>query len=141
MYFFFCLLLSQTQPTHTITTRCTIAFSFILWLSFFSFNWLSWNLTLFISFIVYEADQSFLKRLINKGHHKSLSYHLKPVFPNEIFILIVYITFTSWLIFAVHVREEIQRIKAANPEIPHREAFSAAAKNVIVFYSNPQFRL
>ncbi|KAE8678394.1 Protein CRABS CLAW [Hibiscus syriacus] len=26
-------------------------------------------------------------------------------------------------------REEIQRIKAANPEIPHREAFSAAAKN------------
>lgn len=28
------------------------------------------------------------------------------------------------------IREEIQRIKAANPEIPHREAFSAAAKNV-----------
>ena len=27
-------------------------------------------------------------------------------------------------------REEIQRIKAANPEIPHREAFSTAAKNV-----------
>lgn len=27
-------------------------------------------------------------------------------------------------------RDEIQRIKAANPEIPHREAFSAAAKNV-----------
>ncbi|KAF9674346.1 hypothetical protein SADUNF_Sadunf10G0117700 [Salix dunnii] len=26
-------------------------------------------------------------------------------------------------------REEIQRIKAANPEIPHREAFSSAAKN------------
>ncbi|XP_010549225.1 PREDICTED: protein CRABS CLAW-like [Tarenaya hassleriana] len=28
------------------------------------------------------------------------------------------------------MREEIQRIKAANPEIPHREAFSTAAKNV-----------
>ncbi|CAI0390679.1 unnamed protein product [Linum tenue] len=27
------------------------------------------------------------------------------------------------------MREEIQRIKTANPEIPHREAFSAAAKN------------
>jgi len=27
-------------------------------------------------------------------------------------------------------REEIQRIKAAKPDIPHREAFSMAAKNV-----------
>lgn len=27
-------------------------------------------------------------------------------------------------------REEIQRIKAKNPEISHREAFSTAAKNV-----------
>ncbi|KAL1568546.1 protein CRABS CLAW-like [Salvia divinorum] len=27
------------------------------------------------------------------------------------------------------MKEEIQRIKAANPDIPHREAFSAAAKN------------
>ncbi|XP_043806717.1 protein CRABS CLAW isoform X3 [Manihot esculenta] len=27
------------------------------------------------------------------------------------------------------MKEEIQRIKAANPEIPHREAFSTAAKN------------
>ncbi|KAL0408757.1 UNVERIFIED_CONTAM: protein DROOPING LEAF [Sesamum radiatum] len=27
------------------------------------------------------------------------------------------------------MKEEIQRIKAADPEIPHREAFSAAAKN------------
>lgn len=27
-------------------------------------------------------------------------------------------------------REEIQRIKAGNPDITHREAFSAAAKNV-----------
>jgi hypothetical protein len=27
-------------------------------------------------------------------------------------------------------REEIQRIKAARPDIPHREAFSMAAKNV-----------
>ncbi|XAR55938.1 hypothetical protein NMG60_11036189 [Bertholletia excelsa] len=27
------------------------------------------------------------------------------------------------------MKEEIQRIKASNPEIPHREAFSAAAKN------------
>uniref|UniRef100_G3MTP2 HMG box domain-containing protein n=1 Tax=Amblyomma maculatum TaxID=34609 RepID=G3MTP2_AMBMU len=28
------------------------------------------------------------------------------------------------------MREEIQRIKAAQPDIPHREAFSTAAKNV-----------
>ncbi|XP_047964587.1 protein YABBY 2-like isoform X2 [Salvia hispanica] len=27
------------------------------------------------------------------------------------------------------IKEEIQRIKASNPEITHREAFSAAAKN------------
>ncbi|KAA8532877.1 hypothetical protein F0562_033006 [Nyssa sinensis] len=27
------------------------------------------------------------------------------------------------------IKEEIQRIKAANPEIPHREAFSKASKN------------
>lgn len=27
-------------------------------------------------------------------------------------------------------RDEIQRIKAAKPDIPHREAFSMAAKNV-----------
>ena len=27
-------------------------------------------------------------------------------------------------------REEIQRIKASNPDITHREAFSTAAKNV-----------
>lgn len=30
----------------------------------------------------------------------------------------------------VNCREEIQRIKANNPEISHREAFSTAAKNV-----------
>ena len=29
-----------------------------------------------------------------------------------------------------HGREEIQRIKAAKPDIPHREAFSMASKNV-----------
>ncbi|XP_020596390.1 protein YABBY 2-like, partial [Phalaenopsis equestris] len=28
------------------------------------------------------------------------------------------------------IKEEIQRIKASNPDISHREAFSAAAKNV-----------
>lgn len=37
-------------------------------------------------------------------------------------------------------RDEIQRIKANNPDITHREAFSAAAKNVInlilLFFSN-----
>jgi len=30
-------------------------------------------------------------------------------------------------------RDEIQRIKAGNPDISHREAFSAAAKNVSGF--------
>lgn len=30
----------------------------------------------------------------------------------------------------INCREEIQRIKAGNPDISHREAFSAAAKNV-----------
>ncbi|KAE9454444.1 hypothetical protein C3L33_13658, partial [Rhododendron williamsianum] len=37
------------------------------------------------------------------------------------------------------MKEEIQRIKAANPEIPHREAFSAAAKNVRVIYASSSF--
>lgn len=36
----------------------------------------------------------------------------------------------SFFIFETCDREEIQRIKAANPEMPHREAFSTAAKNV-----------
>ncbi|KAL7148898.1 hypothetical protein ABFS83_05G003900 [Erythranthe nasuta] len=31
--------------------------------------------------------------------------------------------------YNMFMKEEIQRIKAANPEVPHREAFSAAAKN------------
>ncbi|KAE8673250.1 Protein CRABS CLAW [Hibiscus syriacus] len=34
------------------------------------------------------------------------------------------------------MKEEIQRIKAANPEIPHREAFSAAAKNWAKYIPN-----
>ncbi|WJX57507.1 hypothetical protein P8452_43061 [Trifolium repens] len=34
------------------------------------------------------------------------------------------------------MKEEIQRIKAANPQIPHREAFSAAAKNWARFVPN-----
>ncbi|XP_019460407.1 PREDICTED: protein CRABS CLAW isoform X1 [Lupinus angustifolius] len=34
------------------------------------------------------------------------------------------------------MKDEIQRIKAANPEIPHREAFSAAAKNWARFIPN-----
>ncbi|KAL4362754.1 hypothetical protein GQ457_04G010760 [Hibiscus cannabinus] len=37
------------------------------------------------------------------------------------------------------MKEEIQRIKAANPEIPHREAFSAAAKNVRYTISSSLF--
>ncbi|KAK8615553.1 hypothetical protein V6N13_017138 [Hibiscus sabdariffa] len=37
------------------------------------------------------------------------------------------------------MKEEIQRIKAANPEIPHREAFSAAAKNVRYTVSSSLF--
>ncbi|PON97233.1 YABBY protein [Trema orientale] len=35
------------------------------------------------------------------------------------------------------MKEEIQRIKAANPEIPHREAFSAAAKNWARYIPHP----
>lgn len=30
----------------------------------------------------------------------------------------------------IYCREEIQRIKANNPDISHKEAFSTAAKNV-----------
>jgi hypothetical protein len=38
---------------------------------------------------------------------------------------------------AAHVyRDEIQRIKASNPDITHREAFSAAAKNVTLSLSS-----
>nr|XP_025886851.1 protein CRABS CLAW isoform X1 [Solanum lycopersicum] len=35
------------------------------------------------------------------------------------------------------MKEEIQRIKSENPEIPHREAFSAAAKNWARYLPNP----
>ncbi|CAN4124628.1 unnamed protein product [Withania somnifera] len=35
------------------------------------------------------------------------------------------------------MKEEIQRIKTENPEIPHREAFSAAAKNWARYIPNP----
>jgi hypothetical protein len=35
-------------------------------------------------------------------------------------------------------REEIQRIKANNPDISHREAFSTAAKNVRNIHSTNQ---
>jgi hypothetical protein len=38
-------------------------------------------------------------------------------------------------------RDEIQRIKAGNPDISHREAFSAAAKNVSGSLSLLQFFL
>ncbi|KAJ8774657.1 hypothetical protein K2173_017103 [Erythroxylum novogranatense] len=34
------------------------------------------------------------------------------------------------------MKEEIQRIKAANPEIPHRQAFSTAAKNWASYIPN-----
>ena len=37
-------------------------------------------------------------------------------------------------------REEIQRIKAAKPDIPHREAFSMAAKNVSLNPKNYQLQ-
>ncbi|KAA3458115.1 axial regulator YABBY 5-like isoform X2 [Gossypium australe] len=33
------------------------------------------------------------------------------------------------------IKEEIQRIKANNPDISHREAFSTAAKNFLNFYN------
>lgn len=33
----------------------------------------------------------------------------------------------------MNFREEIQRIKANNPDISHREAFSTAAKNVNIY--------
>jgi hypothetical protein len=36
----------------------------------------------------------------------------------------------SWHYYVPICRDEIQRIKAGNPDISHREAFSAAAKNV-----------
>ncbi|KAL5725792.1 hypothetical protein ACHQM5_008896 [Ranunculus cassubicifolius] len=37
-----------------------------------------------------------------------------------------------------YMKEEIQRIKSANPDIPHREAFSAAAKNWARYVPHPQ---
>lgn len=36
-------------------------------------------------------------------------------------------------------RDEIQRIKSVNPDISHREAFSAAAKNVIYTFTKRFF--
>lgn len=40
------------------------------------------------------------------------------------------LTKTFSYVYLVLYRDEIQRIKASNPDITHREAFSAAAKNV-----------
>ncbi|KAF5205173.1 Drooping leaf [Thalictrum thalictroides] len=37
-----------------------------------------------------------------------------------------------------YMKEEIQRIKSGNPEIPHREAFSTAAKNWAKYVPHPQ---
>jgi len=37
---------------------------------------------------------------------------------------------SEWFSHHLILRDEIQRIKAGNPDISHREAFSAAAKNV-----------
>lgn len=42
----------------------------------------------------------------------------------------IYIVMTLLTLITLTCREEIQRIKAGNPDISHREAFSAAAKNV-----------
>lgn len=44
-----------------------------------------------------------------------------------------YIYMVLWIISMC--REEIQRIKASNPDISHREAFSTAAKNVSYIYA------
>lgn len=38
-----------------------------------------------------------------------------------------------WMVRQWICRDEIQRIKSVNPDISHREAFSAAAKNVMLF--------
>lgn len=38
--------------------------------------------------------------------------------------------FLTLYVLTICDRDEIQRIKAGNPDITHREAFSAAAKNV-----------
>lgn len=43
------------------------------------------------------------------------------------------VTFIICSLSRLCFREEIQRIKAGNPDISHREAFSAAAKNVRTF--------
>ncbi|KAJ4800120.1 Transcription factor [Rhynchospora pubera] len=67
----------------------------------------------YISFTLYYILQS------QAQHRHDLKYHFS-IAPNVNYFL-------TRLIFLC--REEIQRIKASNPEISHREAFSAAAKN------------
>ncbi|MFS7925709.1 putative transcription factor C2C2-YABBY family [Helianthus anomalus] len=48
----------------------------------------------------------------------------------SVFLIFFRFYFVFTLVLAVlAIRVEIQRIKAANPDISHREAFSAAAKN------------
>ena len=47
----------------------------------------------------------------------------------ERLVTCIYLEFACNLFVAL-CREEIQRIKASNPDISHREAFSTAAKNV-----------
>ena len=54
--------------------------------------------------------------------------HHSFIFESELYITLVLKTLIS--LSRLSRREEIQRIKAGNPDISHREAFSAAAKNV-----------
>ncbi|CAL9115034.1 unnamed protein product [Musa textilis] len=75
------------------------------------------------------------------GPYMGFQVHFPP--PNHVPCLFCFTTLTSGTFLLITVpkkhrapsaynhfmREEIQRIKAAKPDIPHREAFSMAAKN------------
>lgn len=70
-----------------------------------------------------RRDNEFLQ------HITGLSSKFNTILLSQILLL----RWTYYLIFNGSLslsREEIQRIKAGNPDISHREAFSTAAKNV-----------
>ncbi|KAJ6891551.1 hypothetical protein NC651_024907 [Populus alba x Populus x berolinensis] len=79
--------------------------------------------------LLFKETQGFCTDF-RKGEHSSSSTSSEPLVPKVPFVVKppekkhrLPSTYNRFM------KEEIQRIKAANPEIPHREAFSTAAKN------------
>lgn len=84
---------------------------------------------LFFNLLLFCLCDSQPRRNDRECHLLTTGSSSKLLIQNNIFILLNYICKYSHFIWRC-CRDEIQRIKAGNPDISHREAFSAAAKNV-----------